>query len=46
MDVYIPTKAERDQFRAKAQAPVVEWLRKEVGNEWVDGMFAAAAAAK
>jgi len=46
MEVYIPTKAERDQFKAKAQAPVVEWLRKEVGNEWVDGMFAAAAAAK
>ncbi len=46
MEVYVPTKAERDQFKAKAQAPVVEWLRKEVGNEWVDGMFAAAAAAK
>jgi C4-dicarboxylate-binding protein DctP len=46
MEVYVPTKAERDQFKAKAQAPVVEWLRKEVGNEWVDGMFGAAAAAK
>jgi TRAP-type C4-dicarboxylate transport system substrate-binding protein len=46
MDIYIPTKAEREQFKARAQAPVVEWLRKEVGNEWVDGMLGAAAAAK
>ncbi|MGQ9646507.1 MAG: TRAP transporter substrate-binding protein [Thermodesulfobacteriota bacterium] len=46
MDVYVLTHAERAQFRAKAQGPVVEWLRKEAGNEWVEGMLQAAAAAK
>jgi len=46
MDIYMPTKAEREQFKARAQAPVLEWLRKEVGTEWVDGMLGAAAAAK
>jgi C4-dicarboxylate-binding protein DctP len=46
MEVYLLTKPEREQFKAKAQSPVLEWLRKEVGNEWVDGMLQAAAAAK
>jgi tripartite ATP-independent transporter DctP family solute receptor len=46
MEIYVPTAAERQQFKAKAQAPVLGWLRKEVGNEWVDGMLKAAEAAK
>ncbi|MCJ7596634.1 MAG: TRAP transporter substrate-binding protein DctP, partial [Desulfobacterales bacterium] len=46
MDVYVLSPAERAQFKAKAQGPVLEWLRKEVGNEWVDGMLKAAEAAK
>ena len=43
MDVYIPTPSERAKFKAQAQGPVMEWLRKEVGDEWVDGMLKAAA---
>ena len=46
MEVHILTRAEREQFKAKAQSPVLEWLRKEVGNEWVDGMLQAATASK
>lgn len=46
MEVYIPAKAEREGFKAKAQGSALEWLRKEVGNEWVDGMLQAAASAR
>ena len=46
MEVYIPTPSERAKFKAQAQSPVLEWLRKEVGDEWVDGMVKAAADAK
>ncbi|WP_119167902.1 DctP family TRAP transporter solute-binding subunit [Algihabitans albus] len=28
-------------FRAKAQSPVAEWVAGEVGQAWVDGLFAA-----
>ena len=41
MEVYIPTPSEREKFKAQAQGPVLEWLRKEVGDEWVDGMLKA-----
>jgi tripartite ATP-independent transporter DctP family solute receptor len=46
MEVHVTSLKEREQFKNKAQGPVVEWLRKEVGNEWVDGMLQAAATAK
>jgi tripartite ATP-independent transporter DctP family solute receptor len=46
MDVYILTSEERAEFKDKAQGPVLEWLRKEAGTEWVDGMLEAAKAAK
>lgn len=46
MDVYKLTPQERAQFKAKAQGPVVKWLRQEVGDKWVDGMLKAAEAAK
>lgn len=46
MEITVLTATERQQFKAKAQAPVLDWLRKEVGNDWVDGMLKAADAAK
>ena len=46
MDVYRLTSEERAEFKDKAQGPVLGWLRKEVGTEWVDGMLEAAKAAK
>ena len=45
MEIHVLSPEERRQFKAKAQPPVLEWLRKEVGNEWVDGMLKAAEAA-
>lgn len=42
MEIYFPTPAERNAFRDTAQAPVVQWLRKEAGDKWVDGMLRAA----
>ena len=46
MEITVLTPEERQPFKAKAQAPVLDWLRKEVGNDWVDGMLKAAEAAK
>ena len=42
MEIYILTPAERKAFKEKAQGPVVQWLRKETGDKWVDGMLQAA----
>jgi TRAP-type C4-dicarboxylate transport system substrate-binding protein len=46
MEIYVLTPEERRQFKDSAQAPVLDWLRKEVGNDWVNGMLQAAEAAK
>jgi tripartite ATP-independent transporter DctP family solute receptor len=46
MEVYSLTPQERSQFKAKAQAPVLEWLRGEVGSQLVSGMLDAAKNAK
>ncbi|MBW2064610.1 MAG: TRAP transporter substrate-binding protein DctP [Deltaproteobacteria bacterium] len=46
MEVCVPTPEERALFKAKAQGPVLEWLRGEVGDKWVDGMLRAAEEAK
>lgn len=46
MEVYFPTPAERKAFKDTAQAPVLQWLRKETGDKWVDGMLTAAEDAK
>jgi C4-dicarboxylate-binding protein DctP len=39
MEIYVPTTAELEQFKAASQ-PTYEWLRKEVGNEVVDRFLA------
>lgn len=41
MEIYTPTPEEMAAFREKAQMPIIEWLNKEVGKEWVDEMMAA-----
>jgi len=46
MEIAVLNAAERQQFKAKAQAPVLDWLRKEVGNDWVEGMLKAAETVK
>ncbi len=41
MEIYKPTPEELAMFREKAQGPVVEWLKGEIGAETVDGMLQA-----
>jgi len=46
MKIYNPTPAEKEMFRQKAQGPVVEWLKEEVGEDAVEGMLKAVEDAK
>ena len=46
MEIYAPTSDELNQFRDKAQEPVVRWLRSQIGDYWVDGFLQAAADAE
>ena len=39
MEIYVPTTAELEQFKAASQ-PTYDWLRKEIGNEVVDRFLA------
>lgn len=41
MEVYVPTKAEIEQFREATQPIVVSDLKKTVGDQWVDRLLAA-----
>ncbi len=41
MEVYSPTAAEKAQFRAAAQPPVIEYLEKQVGRSWIDKVLSA-----
>lgn len=41
MEITVLTPAERQVFKEQSQPPVIEWLRKEVGDQWVDGMLKA-----
>ena len=46
MIIYQPDPSTRQLFKDKAQAPVLQWLRREVPGDWVDGMLTAAKNAK
>jgi tripartite ATP-independent transporter DctP family solute receptor len=41
MEVYSPTAAEKEQFRAIAQPAVIEYLEKQVGRPWIDKVLNA-----
>jgi C4-dicarboxylate-binding protein DctP len=41
MEVYAPTSEQIKMFQEKAQPPVIEWLKGEVGAEVVDGFLKA-----
>jgi C4-dicarboxylate-binding protein DctP len=45
MEIYAPTPAELDKFKAAAK-PTYDWLRGEVGNKVVDDFLAAVAEAE
>ena len=40
VEVYMTSPAEKEQFKAAAQAPVTEYIRAQVGNELVDALLA------
>jgi TRAP-type C4-dicarboxylate transport system substrate-binding protein len=41
MEVYTPTAAEKAQFRAVAQPPIIEYLEKQIGRPWIDKVLNA-----
>jgi len=41
MEVYVPTAAEKNQFRTIAQPAVIEFLEKQVGRAWIDKVLNA-----
>jgi tripartite ATP-independent transporter DctP family solute receptor len=41
MEIYDPSPAELAMFREKAQAPVLQFIRKEVGDQLVDDLLKA-----
>ena len=41
MQVYVPTATQVAEFRKLAQPPVKQWAEKEIGKDYVDGLFKA-----
>jgi tripartite ATP-independent transporter DctP family solute receptor len=41
MEVYVPTAAQKAQFRAVAQPAVIEYLEKQIGRPWIDKVLNA-----
>jgi tripartite ATP-independent transporter DctP family solute receptor len=41
MEVYVPTEAEKKQFKNLAQPAVIEYIEKQVGKVWVDKVMKA-----
>lgn len=46
MQVYIPNAEEQATFKTASQGPVLEWLKKEIGADYVDSFMAAVDTAK
>ena len=41
MTVYVPTVAEKDEYRDLSQSAVLDYVRDQAGQEWVDGVLKA-----
>lgn len=41
MEVYAPNRAEAAQFKTATQAPVIDYVEKQIGREWIDKLFKA-----
>ena len=41
LEVHVTTAAEKEEFRELSQAPVMEYIVEQVGQELVDGLLAA-----
>lgn len=46
MEIYSPSAEELAQFRRVAQAPVIEMVRRQIGDEWVNKLLKAIEAAE
>jgi C4-dicarboxylate-binding protein DctP len=46
MTIYVPTPEEAKQFRELSQPAVLDYVRSEVGDEWVDAVLQAVAEAE
>lgn len=41
--IYTPSLEEREQWKKTLHAPMVDWTRKQIGDEWVDKIIKAVA---
>jgi TRAP-type transport system periplasmic protein len=41
VQIYSPTKEEKLMFKSATQQSAIEWLKKNIGNKWVDGVLKA-----
>jgi TRAP-type transport system periplasmic protein len=41
VDVYIPTRAEKAEWKRITQQSGIQWLKKNIGREWVDAVLKA-----
>ena len=41
MEIYSPSAEELAQFRRVAQAPVIEMVRRQIGDEWINKLLKA-----
>jgi TRAP-type C4-dicarboxylate transport system substrate-binding protein len=41
MEVYAPTAAERAQFKAATQKPVMDYVESQIGRTWIDRLLKA-----
>jgi tripartite ATP-independent transporter DctP family solute receptor len=41
MEVYAPTAAERAQFKAASQKPVMDYVESQIGRTWIDRLLKA-----
>jgi len=46
MEVYYPTAEEKQMFRDASQKPVADWVREQIGSEWVDKIINASKVAE
>jgi len=39
LEIYTPTEAEMETFRAHTQQPVLDWLKAQIDEVWIDKLF-------
>ena len=37
MQIYVPSAAEMEQFKAATQQPVIDWLKTQIDQSWITG---------